>query len=98
MRLENVSRATTGRRIVWVTMTRQHLQPNGASTGLFGFIKKNFPPNNSCSNLRFQPVLDRIVAQVWDSAADISEISIGVPAAVFPKNKIMQKTLKTYME
>lgn len=47
---------------------------------------------------RYQPVMDRVVAQVWDSAADISEISIGVPAAVFPKNQIMQKTLRAYME
>ncbi|KAL4718639.1 hypothetical protein ACJJTC_017471, partial [Scirpophaga incertulas] len=46
----------------------------------------------------YQPTLDRVVAQVWDSAADISELSIGVPAAVFPKNKIMQKTLRAYME
>ncbi|KAI8440782.1 hypothetical protein MSG28_009110 [Choristoneura fumiferana] len=46
----------------------------------------------------YQPVLDRVAAQVWDSAADISEISIGVPKAVFPKNQIMQKTLKTYMD
>ncbi|XP_063384829.1 uncharacterized protein LOC134670926 [Cydia fagiglandana] len=46
----------------------------------------------------YQPVLDRISCQVWDSAADISEITIGVPKAVFPKNHIMQKTLRTYME
>ncbi|GBP05618.1 hypothetical protein EVAR_65855_1 [Eumeta japonica] len=46
----------------------------------------------------YQPVLDRVVSQIWDSAADISEITIGVPAAVFPKNKIMQNTLKAYME
>lgn len=46
----------------------------------------------------YQPVLDRVVAQVWDSAADITEITIGVPAAVFPKNQIMQKTLRAYME
>ncbi|XP_045504715.1 uncharacterized protein LOC123701327 [Colias croceus] len=46
----------------------------------------------------YQPLLDRVAAQIWDSAADITEITIGVPAAVFPKNKIMQKTLKAYME
>ncbi|KAJ0172553.1 hypothetical protein K1T71_011692 [Dendrolimus kikuchii] len=46
----------------------------------------------------YQPVMDRVVAQVWDSAADISEITIGVPAAVFPKNQIMQNTLRAYME
>uniref|UniRef100_A0A2A4JBY1 Transmembrane protein 53 n=1 Tax=Heliothis virescens TaxID=7102 RepID=A0A2A4JBY1_HELVI len=46
----------------------------------------------------YMPVMDRVVAQVWDSAADISELAIGVPAAVFPKNQIMQKTLRAYME
>ncbi|XP_050682898.1 uncharacterized protein LOC126978175 [Leptidea sinapis] len=46
----------------------------------------------------YQPILDRVAAQTWDSAADITEITIGVPAAVFPKNMIMQKTLKAYME
>ncbi|CAH2055644.1 unnamed protein product, partial [Iphiclides podalirius] len=46
----------------------------------------------------YEPVMERVSAQVWDSAADISEITIGVPIAVFPKNKIMQKTLKAYME
>ncbi|XP_026318096.1 uncharacterized protein LOC113228885 [Hyposmocoma kahamanoa] len=47
---------------------------------------------------RFQPLLDRVAAQVWDSAADITELTIGVPSAVFPKNKILQKTLQTYLE
>lgn len=46
----------------------------------------------------YQPVLDRVSCQVWDSAADISEISIGVPKAIFPKNHLMQKTLQAYME
>lgn len=46
----------------------------------------------------YEPVLDRVSAQIWDSAADISEITVGVPNAVFPKNKIMQTTLRAYME
>lgn len=47
---------------------------------------------------RYGPaILDRIVAQVWDSAADITEIPEGVPRALFPRNKTMQATLKKYM-
>lgn len=46
---------------------------------------------------RFQPVIDRIVGQVWDSAADITEIPQGVPRAVFPKNAALQRALHNYM-
>lgn len=46
---------------------------------------------------RYQPIIDRVVAQVWDSAADITEITIGLPIAVFPTNKVMQSTLRSYM-
>lgn len=46
---------------------------------------------------RYQPIVDRICGQVWDSAADITEIPIGVPFAVFPKNKVMQNALRQYM-
>lgn len=46
---------------------------------------------------RFQSVVDRIVLQIWDSAADITEIPIGVPKAVFPKNRSLQNALNNYM-
>lgn len=46
---------------------------------------------------KYQSVVDRIVGQVWDSAADITEIPKGVPRAVFPKNKALQNALKNYM-
>ncbi|XP_030034997.2 uncharacterized protein LOC115450962 isoform X1 [Manduca sexta] len=45
---------------------------------------------------RYQPILDRVAAQIWDSPADVYEIPIGLPSAIFPKNKIMQKTLRAY--
>ncbi|XP_021207818.1 uncharacterized protein LOC101742817 [Bombyx mori] len=45
---------------------------------------------------RYQPVLDRVNAQIWDSPADVYEIPIGLPNAVFPKNKILQKALRAY--
>ncbi|CAH0591680.1 unnamed protein product [Chrysodeixis includens] len=47
---------------------------------------------------RYQPVLDRIVSQVWDSAADIHEIPVGFPTAVFPRNKLLQETFRAYIK
>lgn len=47
---------------------------------------------------KYKPLLDRVVGQIWDSAADISEIPIGVPKAMFPTNPKLQIALKTYME
>lgn len=44
----------------------------------------------------YQPIIDRIVGQVWDSAADITEIPEGIPQAVFPNSKIMQMLLRQY--
>lgn len=46
---------------------------------------------------KYQPVIDRIVGQVFDSAADVSEVQIGIPKAVFPKNESMQAALRKYI-
>lgn len=46
---------------------------------------------------RYQPILDRIVGQTWDSAADVTEISIGLPLAVFPNNPIVRTALEKYV-
>ncbi|XP_053966686.1 uncharacterized protein LOC128868524 isoform X2 [Anastrepha ludens] len=46
---------------------------------------------------RYSQVLDRIACQIWDSAADITEIPIGVPKSIFPKNPRMQSALRNYM-
>lgn len=46
---------------------------------------------------KFQSVIDRIIGQVFDSAADVSEIHIGIPKAVFPKNPKMQAALRSYI-
>ncbi|KAL4703342.1 hypothetical protein ACJJTC_013108 [Scirpophaga incertulas] len=45
---------------------------------------------------KYQPVINRIKAQVWDSAADIPEIPVGFPSAVFPKNMFLQNALRAY--
>ncbi|EFN77377.1 hypothetical protein EAI_14508 [Harpegnathos saltator] len=47
---------------------------------------------------KYNDIANRIVGQVWDSIADINEIPIGMPRAVFPKNKVLQTALQKYME
>jgi hypothetical protein len=46
---------------------------------------------------KYQAVIDRIIGQVWDSAADITEIPVGVPRALFPRNPKLQTALRRYM-
>lgn len=46
---------------------------------------------------RYGHIVERIVGQVWDSAADITEIPVGVPKAVFPNNPRLNRALGNYM-
>uniref|UniRef100_A0A1L8DC40 Putative lethal 2 k09913 isoform c n=1 Tax=Nyssomyia neivai TaxID=330878 RepID=A0A1L8DC40_9DIPT len=46
---------------------------------------------------KYQSLLDRICGQVWDSAADVTEIPVGVPKALFPRNPTLQAALNKYM-
>lgn len=46
---------------------------------------------------RYQPLLDKMIAQVWDSAADISEIPVGLPKSIFPNNPRMERALRSYV-
>ncbi|BFG05803.1 uncharacterized protein DMAD_04451 [Drosophila madeirensis] len=45
---------------------------------------------------RYGSILERFVCQIWDSAADITEIPVGVPKSIFPKNERMQTALRNY--
>ncbi|XP_072755960.1 uncharacterized protein L(2)k09913 [Anoplolepis gracilipes] len=47
---------------------------------------------------KYSGIADRIVGQVWDSIADVSQIPIGFPRAVFPKNVMLQTMLQKYLE
>ncbi|CAO1363144.1 unnamed protein product [Diamesa serratosioi] len=47
---------------------------------------------------KYQKVIDRICGQIWDSAADITEIPVGVPRALFPRNPVLQSGLENYMQ
>ncbi|KAK7870004.1 hypothetical protein R5R35_011971 [Gryllus longicercus] len=46
---------------------------------------------------KYQPTIDRFVGQVWDSVADITEIPVGFPKAVFPNNPILQAATEKYV-
>ncbi|XP_063980090.1 transmembrane protein 53 [Diachasmimorpha longicaudata] len=47
---------------------------------------------------RYDPLMERVVGQVWDSAVDVSEMCVGIPRAVFKNNAVMQKILEKYLE
>ncbi|XP_001606567.1 uncharacterized protein LOC100122957 [Nasonia vitripennis] len=47
---------------------------------------------------KYDHVINRVVGHVWDSAADISELTIGTPRAVFPNNEVLQNVMKKYLE
>lgn len=47
---------------------------------------------------KYTSIKDKIVGHVWDSAADVNEIPIGMPRALFPNNIVMQILLRKYIE
>ncbi|XP_032673334.1 uncharacterized protein LOC116845113 [Odontomachus brunneus] len=47
---------------------------------------------------RYNNIADKIIGQVWDSIADIGQVSIGMSRAVFPRNKVLQSVLYKYIE
>lgn len=46
---------------------------------------------------KYNNVIDRIIGHVWDSAADITELVIGTPRAIFPNNPLLQSIIKKYL-
>lgn len=44
-----------------------------------------------------QHIADRIIGQIWDSAADLTEIPNGFSYAVFPNHKVPQAILRSYV-
>lgn len=51
----------------------------------------------SAERQRYQRIIDRIAGQIWDSSADVTELPLGVPVAVFPNNAVLQNTLRQYI-
>ncbi|CAH2055645.1 unnamed protein product, partial [Iphiclides podalirius] len=46
------------------------------------------------ANREHMGALERVEAQVWDSVADITAVTVGVPSAVFPNNRPLQSVLR----
>ncbi|KAI9576388.1 hypothetical protein GQX74_009442 [Glossina fuscipes] len=66
---------------------------HGFSVGAYAFGEVMLQMSEDMD--RYSHILSRIWCQVWDSAADITEIPIGLPKAIFPKNQRMQNALRT---
>ena len=43
-------------------------------------------------------IFDRIVGQIWDSLADVNDLTVGTPRAIFPKNEMLQNICQKYFE
>lgn len=46
---------------------------------------------------RYRNVINQINGQIWDSLVELTEIPIGVPKSVFPKNETLQRALSNYL-
>lgn len=46
---------------------------------------------------RYRQVINQINGQVWDSLVELTEIPVGVPKSVFPKNETLQRALSNYL-
>uniref|UniRef100_A0A1I8NU55 Uncharacterized protein n=1 Tax=Stomoxys calcitrans TaxID=35570 RepID=A0A1I8NU55_STOCA len=45
---------------------------------------------------RYAQIIERIYCQIWDSAADVTEIPEGLAKTIFPKNPSMQNFLRKH--
>lgn len=68
---------------------------HGFSVGAYVFGEVMVHMNKDLK--KYEPLMERVIGQIWDSAADITEIPVGVPKAVFPRNPALQNALKQYM-
>lgn len=68
---------------------------HGFSVG--GYLWSEVMVHIAAERQKYQHIVDKVIGQVWDSAADVTEISIGMPIAVFPRNVVMQNALRQYI-
>ncbi|PSN37649.1 hypothetical protein C0J52_05608, partial [Blattella germanica] len=75
----------------------QLLWPVKGTQVIGGYLWAEVMVKMSYEQHRYQPVIDRIVGHIWDSAVDVREIPVGFPRAVFPKNAVLQATVEKYI-
>lgn len=47
---------------------------------------------------KYQPVIDQISGQIWDSVVDFEGIPVGMPKAIFPKNALIRQSMEAYIK
>jgi hypothetical protein len=82
-------------RFLYLNRCYQQCLLHGFSVG--GYLWAEVMVKMSHDRERYQPVIDRIVGHIWDSAVDINEIPVGFPRAVFPNNAVLQATVEKYI-
>ncbi|PNF15303.1 hypothetical protein B7P43_G00970, partial [Cryptotermes secundus] len=82
-------------RFLYLNGCYQQCLLHGFSVG--GYLWAEVMVKMSHNQERYQPVIDRIVGHIWDSAVDITEIPVGFPRAVFPNNTVLQATVEKYI-
>lgn len=73
-----------------------------SSTMLHGFSISGFVWGQVMAQMsqdmdKYQPVLDNIVGQIWDSPVDVEGISQGMGTAMFPNNWLLKTALEGYV-
>jgi hypothetical protein len=75
---------------------RRQLLVHGFSVG--GYVWGEMLGQVEQDRDRYTALLQRIVGLIWDSAADMQDIPMGLPTAVFPNNLILQNALRKYVK
>ncbi|CAB0016824.1 unnamed protein product [Nesidiocoris tenuis] len=75
--------------------SQQRLIVHGFSVGAYLWGEALVRMNSDLT--RYQPLMSNIVGQIWDSAADVTETSKGLPFAMFPKNAFLRSTMEKYV-
>lgn len=79
--------------------TNSELRPlliHGFSVG--GYVWGELLSHAERDRERYSAVMQRISGHIWDSAADMQDIEVGLPRAVFLKNMVLQRALRSYVK
>lgn len=76
--------------------SRQTLFVHGFSVGAYLWGECLVKLNSDLA--KYTLLMSKIKGQIWDSAADITETSKGLPQAMFPRNAFLKSTMEKYVE
>ncbi|XP_073999003.1 uncharacterized protein [Rhodnius prolixus] len=76
--------------------SRQTLFVHGFSVGAYLWGECLVKLNSDLA--KYTLLMSKIKGQIWDSAADITETSKGLPQAMFPRNAFLKSTMEKYVD